>query len=58
MVGLLVYAYCLGVRSSRQIELAHHVDVGFRVILAALFPDHTTIRMNIPYTHCSFSAGA
>jgi transposase len=43
MVALLVYAYCLGVRSSRQIERACHVDVGFRVICAGLFPDHTTI---------------
>jgi transposase len=43
MVALLVYAYCLGVRSSRQIERACQVDVAFRVICAGLFPDHTTI---------------
>ena len=43
MVALLLYAYCLGVRSSRQIERACHVDVAFRVICANLFPDHTTI---------------
>ena len=43
MVALLLYAYCLGVRSSRQIERACHVDVAFRVIAANLFPDHTTI---------------
>ncbi len=43
MVALLVYAYCLGVRSSRQIERACHVDIAFRVICAGLFPDHTTI---------------
>jgi len=43
MVALLVYAYCLGVRSSRQIERACQVDVGFRVICGGLFPDHTTI---------------
>ena len=43
MVALLLYAYCLGVRSSRQIERACHVDIGFRVICAGLFPDHTTI---------------
>ena len=43
MVALLVYAYCLGVRSSRQIERACHVDVAFRVICAGPFPDHTTI---------------
>lgn len=43
MVALLVYAYCVGVRSSRQIERACHVDVAFRLICAGLFPDHTTI---------------
>lgn len=43
MVALLLYAYCMGVRSSRQIERACHVDVAFRVICAGLFPDHTTI---------------
>ncbi|MGH9045544.1 MAG: transposase [Acidimicrobiales bacterium] len=42
-IALLVYACCLGVRRSRQIERACHVDVGFRVICAGLFPDHTTI---------------
>jgi len=43
MVALLLYAYCLGLRSSRQIERACYVDVAFRVICAGLFPDHTTI---------------
>lgn len=43
MVALLLYAYCVGVRSSRQIERACQVDVAFRVICAGLFPDHTTI---------------
>lgn len=43
MVALLVYAYCLGVRSSRQIERACHVDVSFRVLAANQTPDHTTI---------------
>jgi transposase len=43
MVALLLYAYCLGVRSSRQIERACHVDVAFRVIAANHCPDHTTI---------------
>ena len=43
MVALLLYAYCLGVRSSREIERACHVDVAFRVICAGLFPDHSTI---------------
>jgi transposase len=43
MVALLVHAYCLGVRSSRQIERACHVDVAFRVVAANQTPDHTTI---------------
>ncbi len=43
MVALLLYAYCVGERSSRQIERLCHVDVAFRVICAGLFPDHTTI---------------
>jgi transposase len=43
MVALLVYAYCLGVRASRQIERACHQDIAFGVICARLFPDHTTI---------------
>jgi transposase len=43
MVGLLLYAYCVGVRSSRQIERACRYDIAFRVICAAQTPDHTTI---------------
>ena len=43
MVALLLYAYCLGVRSSRQIERACLVGVAFRVICANAGPDHTTI---------------
>jgi transposase len=43
MVALLLYAYCLGVRSSRRIERTCLVDVAFRVICANVGPDHTTI---------------
>lgn len=43
MVTLLVYAYCLGVLSSRQIEMACRDDLAFRVIAANQVPDHTTI---------------
>jgi transposase len=43
MVPLLVYAYCTGVRSSRQIERLCQRDVAFRVIAANQVPDHTTI---------------
>lgn len=43
MVGLLVYAYCLGVRSSRKIERATYEDVAFRVLSGGQHPDHTRI---------------
>jgi transposase len=43
MVGLLLYAYCVGVRSSRQIERACRGDVAFRVITAMEVPDHSTV---------------
>jgi transposase len=43
MVALLLYAYCLGVRSSRAIEKACGHDVAFRVLTANQVPDHTTI---------------
>jgi len=43
MGALLVYAYCLGVRSSRQIERACHVDVALRVVAVKQTPVHTTI---------------
>jgi transposase len=43
MVALLVYAYAVGERSSRQIERRCMDDVAFRVIAANRQPDHTTI---------------
>ena len=43
LLGLLVYAYCQGVRSSRQIERMCITDVAFRVLCAQDGPDHTTI---------------
>lgn len=43
MVALLLYANCLGVRSSRQIEARCRIDVAFRVVAANATPDHTTI---------------
>jgi transposase len=42
-VALLLYGYCVGVQSSRQMERACQVDVGFRVLAANQIPDHTTI---------------
>jgi len=43
MVSLLLYGYCLGVRSSRQIEQACEVDIAFRVIAANQKPDYSTV---------------
>ncbi len=43
MVALLVYAYCCGERSSRQIERLCQVNVAFRVVCAGDIPDHTKI---------------
>jgi transposase len=43
LLALLVYSYCLGVRSSRQIERLCQVDVAYRVICGNDGPDHTTI---------------
>lgn len=43
MVALFVYAYAIGVRSSRAIERRCHDDVACRVITASQVPDHATI---------------
>lgn len=43
LLAVLIYAYCTGVRSSRQIERLCVVDVAFRVLAAGHVPDHTTI---------------
>ena len=43
MVALLIYAYCSGERSSRQIEKHCQSDVAYKVIAANQSPDHSTI---------------
>ena len=43
MVPLLLYAYCLGERSSRKIEALCETDVAFKYIAANLVPDHCSI---------------
>src|SRR3712207_6512662 len=43
MVALLVYAYAIGVRSSRAIERRCRDDIAFRVITANQAPDHATV---------------
>ncbi|MCK4473178.1 MAG: transposase [Anaerolineae bacterium] len=39
MASLLLYAYCLGVRSSRQIKRLCERDIGFRVIAGSQAPE-------------------
>ncbi len=43
MVALVLYAYCEGERSSRQIERRCREDIAFRVLTANQQPDHATI---------------
>jgi transposase len=43
MVGLVMYCYCKGIRSSRAIEMATWDDVGARVICGNCHPDHATV---------------
>jgi transposase len=43
LLKLLIYGYCLGVRSSRKIEKATHENVAFRFLSADQHPDHDTI---------------
>jgi hypothetical protein len=43
MVGLVMYCYCKGIRSSRAVEMATWDDVGARVICGGLHPDHATV---------------
>ena len=43
MVGVLLYAYCLGLRSSRGIARALEEDLGFRVVAANQQPDFRTL---------------
>ncbi len=43
MVALLLYAYCIGMPSSRKIEKATYEQIAFRVLAANQHPDHDTI---------------
>lgn len=43
MVTLMLYAYCVGERSSRRIEKLCERDVAFRVITGNQAPDHSTV---------------
>ena len=43
LLAVLLYAYCTGIRSSRQIERRCHEDIAFRVLSGNSAPDHVTI---------------
>ena len=43
VVKLLVYAYCTGKPSSRQIEKATYEEIPYRVLAANQHPDHDTL---------------
>jgi transposase len=43
LLGVLLYGYCLGVRSSRQLERRCTEDLAFRILVANQAPDHVTI---------------
>jgi transposase len=43
LLGVLLYAYATGVRSSRQIQRRCTEDLAFRVLAGNLAPDHVTI---------------
>lgn len=45
MVALLVYAWCVGVRSSRAIERLTYNDIAFRVIAANSHPTFSTLAL-------------
>jgi transposase len=43
LLGVLLYGYCVGERSSRALERRCTEDVAFRVVAANQVPDHATI---------------
>jgi transposase len=43
LLGVLLYGYCIGVRSSRQLERRCQEDIAFRVLAGNQTPDHVTI---------------
>jgi transposase len=43
LLGMLLYAYAIGVRSSRQIERRCREDLAFRVLAGNQLPDHVTV---------------
>jgi len=56
MTALLLYAYCVGLPSSRKIERSCVEDVAFRVIAANQRPDHGSIS-SFRHRHLAALAG-
>src|SRR5436190_15806393 len=56
MVSVLLYAYCVGERSSRRIECRCSEDIAFRVLSANQVPDHATIDRFVASNEAAFSA--
>ncbi len=56
MTSLILYAYCMGIPSSRKIETATFNQIPFRVITADQHPDHDTIA-DFRKTHLKALAG-
>ena len=50
MVGLVMYCYCKGIRSSRAVEMATFDDVGARVICGNLHPTTPPWPGSLPIT--------
>jgi transposase len=52
LLAVLLYAYCTGIRSSRQIERRCQEDIAFRVLSGNTTPDHVTIaRFRVRHEH-------
>src|SRR5919204_3002104 len=52
LLGVLLYAYAIGVRSSRQIQRRCREDLAFRVLAGNQLPDHVTIaRFRVRHEH-------
>ena len=50
LLAVLLYGYCTGIRSSRQIERRCREDIAFRVLSGNSTPDHVTIaRFRVPH---------
>ena len=56
MVSVLLYAYCVGERSSRRIECRCSEDIAFRVLAANQVPDHATIARFLASNERAFCA--